>query len=111
MLVNFFFRLGVLAALVACLCVSVGRRHRAEEARRRERARQSPGTAFDVSAIAPRIQQLRQDYLAAPRSQPGHLCGRNGLLAVVRRWVANLSYFRRAGSGHEMRTPDAKPGL
>lgn len=104
---SFEFWLGVLAVLIAYLCVSVGLRLRAQAARRREHESQSPGEAFDVSAIAPKIQQIRQDYVAAVRSHRPHPYYRTGLIAAVRRLVANLSYFRRAGAEHDARRHEA----
>jgi hypothetical protein len=101
MLESFTFWLIVVAVLIAYLCVSVGLRWRAEEVRRRANEKQFTGTAFNVSAIAPRIQRLRQDHLAAERSRPHHSFYRTGLMAAARRMVANLMYFRRARPEHE----------
>ena len=100
------FWLIVLAVLIAYLCVSIGVRLRAEETGRRASEEQSAGTAFKVSAIAPQIQQLRQDHLAAS-SRPRHSFYRTGLMAAARRMVTSLSYFRRAGPEHETETRDA----
>lgn len=104
---SYTFWLIVLAALVAYLCVSVGKRLRAEEARRRERERQFPGTAFDVSAIAPQINRLRQDHLAAVHSHPRHARYRTAMVAAVRRLVTSLAYFRHDSSEHETQGHDA----
>jgi len=101
----FAFWLIVLAVLIAYLCVSVGLRLCAEEARRRASEEQFTGTAFKVSAIAPQIQQLRRDHLAA-RSRPPHSFYRTGLMAAARRMVTSLSYFRRPGPEHENRPTD-----
>jgi hypothetical protein len=103
---SFTFWLIVLAVLIAYLCVSVGLRLRAEEARRRASEEQFMGTAFKVSAIAPQIQQLRRDHLAA-RSRPPHSFHRTGLMAAARRMVTSLSYFRRARPEHETETHGA----
>jgi hypothetical protein len=99
--------LGVLAALSAYLGVSIGRRVRAEEARRRARERQSAGTAFDVSVIAPQIQRLRQDHLAASRPRQHFNFYRASLIAAARRVVTDLPYFRDARSDEEMQKHDA----
>ena|SRR6202034_1012019 len=96
---SFTFYLIVLTVLVAFLCVSVGRRLREEE--RRSRERQLPGTAFDVSAIAPRINRLRQDHLAAVQSRPHLAFYRRGLIAVAGRMIARLSFFQRPMREHE----------
>jgi hypothetical protein len=99
--------LGILAALSAYLCVSIGLRVRAEATRRRARERQSAGTAFDVSVIAPHIQRLRQDHLAASRPQQHFSFYRVSLIAAARRVVADLPYFRHARSDEEMQKHDA----
>jgi len=104
---SFTFWLIVLAVLIAYLCVSVGFRLCAEEARRRASEEQFTGTAFNVSVIAPQIQQLRQDHLAAARSRPRHFFYRTGLMAAARRMVTSLSYFRRATLEHETQKHDA----
>jgi len=91
---SFTFWLILLTVLIAYLCVSMGLRLRAEEARRRASEEQFTGTAFNVSVIAPLIQQLRRDHLAA-RSRPPHSFYRTGLMAAARRMVTSLSYFRR----------------
>jgi hypothetical protein len=111
---TFTFWLIVLALLVSYLLVSVERRHCAEEAREKEeRARRvarmghSPGAAFDVSAIAPRIERLRQNHLAAQHPRPHHAFYRKGLIAAVRQMVTSLPYFHRASSEPEMQKHDA----
>ncbi|HXR06783.1 MAG TPA: hypothetical protein VN765_05605 [Candidatus Acidoferrum sp.] len=104
---SYTFRLIALAALIAYLCMSVGQRLRAEEARRRERERQVPGTAFDASAIASQIGRLRQDHLAAVHSHPQHARCRTAMIATVRRLVTNLAYFRHERSEHETQGHDA----
>ena len=102
MLDSFTFWLILLAVLIAYLCVSVGLRLRAEEARRRASEEQFTGTAFE-----PQIQQLRQDHLAAARSRPHHSFYRTGLMAATRRMVTSLSYFRSARPEHETQTRPA----
>jgi hypothetical protein len=104
---SYIFRLIASAALIAFLCVSVGQRLRAQEARRRERELQFPGTAFDASTIAPQIRRLRQDHLAAVHSHPQHARCRTAMFAAVRRLVMDLPYFRREGSEHEIQGHDA----
>src|ERR1051326_1607968 len=94
------FWLLALALLTAYLFRSVRARHRAEEVRRR-RARESqlPWIAFDVSTIAPQIQRVRRDYVAAAHHRARHSSHRAGLLAAARRLVKSLPYFRRDGHG------------
>jgi hypothetical protein len=107
MFTSFTFWVSVLVVLIAYLCVSVAIRLRADEARRRARERQSPGTAFDVSAVAPQIRKVRQDHLTALRSRQHPPFYRAGLIAAARRLITSLSYFRRAGSKHEPQKHDA----
>ena len=106
---SFTIGLGVLGLLIAYLGISLTVRAwlrlRLEEAQCRARERQFPGTAFDVSAIAPQIQKLRQDYLAGVASPPEHSFYRMRLLAVARRIVTSLSYFRRGKPDPEMGEP------
>jgi hypothetical protein len=99
---SFTFWLIVLAVLIAYLCVSVGLRLRAEAARRRARESQSPGTAFDASAIAPQMQRLRQDYVAAAHSRQPHSSYRAKLVAKARQIVKGLAYFRHTKSEEEL---------
>ena len=91
-----------LALLSVYLCVSVGLRLRSEAARQRTGETQPPGTAFDVSAIAPQIQKLREDHLAAMRSRPHRSHYRAKLVAAARQVVTALAYFHRSGSEDEM---------
>ncbi len=100
MLHSFTFWLSVVAVLIAYLGFSVGRRWWADTLRRQARERQSSGTAFDASAIAPQLQRVRQDHLAVIKSRPQQLSYRAGLLAMARRMVASLPYFRHAGHEH-----------
>ena len=49
---------------------------------------QSRDKAFRVSAIAPKIQRVRQDYYAARRARPHDTFYRKGLLAAARQAAA-----------------------
>jgi hypothetical protein len=111
MLESFTFWLSVVAVLVAYLCASVGQRWRAEETRRRARERESPGTAFDVSAIAPQIRRVREDPLAVMRARRRYTHYRTELVAVARRMLSQLPFFRRESPEHEKSrsaTPDSR---
>jgi hypothetical protein len=101
MLESFTFWLSVVPVLITYLCVSVGlrwlaekRRQRLEERRQRFFWSQWQGKGFDVSVIAPKIQRVRQDPIAASKSRPHHIFYRRGLIAVARRMVTHLAYFR-----------------
>ena len=109
MLESLTFWLSVLAVLIAYLCVSVGLRWRAEEAKRRARESQSLGTAFDVSATAPQIRRVHQDPLAVLLARPRRNSYRAGLVAVARRMITHLSFFRRERSEHETQNRNAYP--
>ena len=108
----------VLAFLIAYLCFSIEKRRRAEEARwlawekeelerRLSRMQHTLGVSFDVSAIAPQIQRLRQDHLAAHHPRPHKSYYRRGLIAAFRQMVTSLPYFHREGPEHEMSKHDA----
>ena len=114
----FTFWLIVLAILIAYLCFSIEKRRFAEEAKwlarekeelkqRLSRMQHTPGISFDVSAIAPQIQRLRQDHLAALHPRPHETYYRRGLIAVFRQMVTSLPYFHREGTEHEMSKNDA----
>jgi hypothetical protein len=118
MLEFFTFWLIVLAVLIAYLCFSVEKRRRTEEARwlaregeERERwqtrLEHTPGASFDVSAIAPQIQRLRQDHLAALHHRPHEAFYRRGLIGAVRQMVTSLPYFHRVRPEQEMPKHDA----
>jgi hypothetical protein len=107
MLESSAFWLVVLAALVAYLCWSVGLRRREQEARRRDREKQWQGTGFDVSAIAPQIQRVRQAHLGAVPPQPHRASYHRRLVAVVGRLMGGFSYFRRARLEQETPRHDA----
>src|SRR5258708_37520054 len=70
-------------------------------------SRESPSVcaAFDVSSIAPQIQRVRQDHIAALRARPRHASHRAGLIAMARRMITHLSFFRRERSEHELKNP------
>ncbi|MCX6922662.1 MAG: hypothetical protein NT154_05520, partial [Verrucomicrobia bacterium] len=74
----------------------------AAAARQRARELRSPGTAFDVSAIAPQIQRLRQDHLAAVHSHQHSSSYKAKLVAAARRVVTALSYFHHSGPEDEL---------
>jgi hypothetical protein len=108
MLESFTFWLSVVAVLVVYLCASVGQRWRAEEARRRARERESPGTAFDISAIAPQIRRVREDPLAVMRARRRYTTHyRTELVAVARRMFSQFPFFRREGPEHEIQKRNA----
>jgi hypothetical protein len=108
---SYTFWLIVLAVLIVYLCVSVERRLRSEEARLEEERRQicaihSLGTATDISAIAPRIQRLRRDHLAAFHVRPHQAFYRRGLIAAVLQVVTGRAYFHRVRFEHDMEKHD-----
>ena len=103
MFISFTFWLSVVALLIAYLCFSVGRRWVTEEARRRSAETRVRGTAFDASTIAPQLERVRQDHLAVVHAQPHQTPFHLELIAVARRMVANLRYFRHARQEHEVR--------
>ena len=97
MLESFTFWLSILALLGAYLCVSVELRWRREEAARRSREPHLPGKAFDVSAIAPQIRQVRQDPLRVLQARGHPNPYRTRLLAAARCIIGGLPFFGRRG--------------
>ena len=108
----------VLALLSAYLCFSIEKRRRAEEAKwlAQENERRAKwqaqlaemfGADSVVAAIAPTIQRLRQNHLAALQTRPHEAYYRRGLIAAVRQMVTNLPYFHRVRPEHEVPKPDA----
>jgi hypothetical protein len=104
MFVSTTFQLILVALLLACLPLSFERRRRAEQTQwlareREEEAKQqagrkaSPGEASLVAALAPQMEQIRQNYLAARHSRPHDSFYRRGLLAEARQAIMNLSFF------------------
>jgi hypothetical protein len=66
-----------------------------------------PGKAFDASAIAPRIRQVRQDPLQVVQARGHPSPDRTRLLAAARRIIAGLPFFGRDRSEHEMHNRNA----
>ena len=97
MLDSFTCGLIALVTLTAYLCVSVLRRPRARAARQRE----SVGKGFEVSAIAPHVQRIRDDHLAEKSSRPHPSPHRARSLSAARRFIARLAYFRGEKFEHE----------
>jgi hypothetical protein len=50
------------------------------------------GTGFDPSAITPKIEKVRQDYLAEKHPPESHF--RRGLMAFARQTVGHLAFFQ-----------------
>src|SRR3954451_11937063 len=95
------FLFSLLAVLVAYLFFSFELRWRAGERRRRSRASQSPGKAFDVSVIAPQIRRVRQDPVAALQTRRHYTYYRAGLILAAQRMISGFSFFHRERSDHE----------
>jgi len=94
----FTFGLVVLGVLVAYLVVSLGIHGYMEGIKRRPHEREFKAKAFEVSAIAPQIQQVRQNHVAAIRARPPVSSYRTELMALARQMIARAPYFRRQNS-------------
>jgi hypothetical protein len=72
-------------------------------------SRESPriGAALDVSAIAPRLRELREDYIAALRTRPHPVCHRAELVATARRAIAQLHFFHHEKPADEIESHKA----
>jgi hypothetical protein len=114
----YVFLLIVLAALLAYLLYSIGRRGRAEDAEwlacereaqeeRQARWRELPEGASPFSAIAPQIERVRHDYVAALHSRPHDGFYRRAMVAAFRQAVTRLSFFQDAKSEAEGQKNDA----
>ena len=89
----------VFALVVFYVCVRYWQHVRAQDAARREREMQTPGTPFEVASIAPQVKRLRQDYVEAAHARSNQAIHRPGLLSAVRRMISTLAYFHREGHG------------
>ena len=107
--------LGALLLLATYLCISVGRRRRKLwRQQRADRFPDQPGDrefrrhwqpqAFDAPRIAPQVQQIRRDPVAAVRNRPWHAGYRQQLMASVRESILNLAYFQLAKGGAPRKT-------
>jgi hypothetical protein len=66
-----------------------------------------PRTSGFLSAIALRIERLRQDHLAGVQARPHQACYQRSLIAAFLQAVTSRSYFRRARFEHEIEKHDA----
>jgi hypothetical protein len=87
----------VVATLMIYLLVSIVLRRRAEWLRRRHHL----SKAIDVSAIAPQVQRVRQDHLAALHSRPHPTAHGARLIAAARLLIVSLPCFRRTRTEDE----------
>jgi hypothetical protein len=92
--------LGVLALLASYLCGRSYLRHReAWRQRREDKARERvfredwQPTVLDTASIAPQIEKLRRDYVAAVHSRPPPAGFHSRLIASVRTTIKQLPYF------------------
>jgi hypothetical protein len=99
--------LGVLAMLVAYLCVSIGLRHRAERSRQKPWPVDWQHQGFNPEPLSPRMRELRRDYVSAVRARPSHSWHHQGLLAQARQAVIRFAYFR-AGVAADSRSSTAQ---
>jgi len=68
--------------------------------------RQWQGRPFDANTIAPRIQQVRRDYVTEVQAHYSFGGYRGQLLASTRRTVASLPFFQR----RDRRDAETDPG-
>ncbi len=103
---SFALRLGLLAGLLAYLCINVARRWRAQDAKwlaeqSAQRAREKQFLPTHISALAPQVRLLRHHHFALVHSRPHLAFYRRGLIAAALRLVRSLSYFRHPRSDHQ----------
>jgi hypothetical protein len=68
---------------------------------------EGPGTAFDVSLIAPQIRRVRQDHLKALRTRPHPTPHRMTLIATALRMISHFPFFHHERSEDEIHNQDA----
>jgi|ERR1035441_8015843 hypothetical protein len=92
--------LSVLTLLVSYLCRrsyirhrQAWRRHRQAMARERVFREDWQPTVLDTASIAPQIEKLRRDYVAAVHSRPRPAGFHSRLIASVRTTIKQLPYF------------------
>jgi hypothetical protein len=62
---------------------------------------------MDVSAIAPQIQRLHEDHLAAFHARPHQAYYQRSLISAFLQAVTSRSYFHRVRLEHEIEKHDA----
>jgi hypothetical protein len=98
--------IGIVAASVAMV---LWRKQPRRPRPRPEREWHWNGMVFDTRAISPRVQQVRNDYLAAFHRRQHPLFHPATLLEAARRMVAGLAYFRGIGDERLNETETASP--
>jgi len=68
---------------------------------RRRRKSETPSHGIDVSALTPKIQRVRQDYVATLHSSPRPASHKTGLVAASRRIIASLAFFQAGDAERE----------
>ena len=109
MFTSFTFWLILLAVLIIYFSSSVVLRLRAEELEsRRANDRLFTRKAFNATAIAPQIQQLRERRIVTTHSRKQQHFYRSQLISSARQMVICLSYFSSAAhkSEHEKQRHD-----
>jgi hypothetical protein len=96
------FWLIVLAVLIVYLGVSLGVHAYIQEVRQRPQERQFEGHGFQVSTIASRVEQVRQDHLGFTQNKPKNSSYRTELMASARRMLIGMSFFQRKRSEDDM---------
>ena len=88
------FRETILLSVAGLFAGYLHWQHRRRIRQRLTAERQWTGRALDASRVAPRIQQLREDYLAGLHSCSRDWAYRRALIASARRALAWLAFFR-----------------
>lgn len=99
-----FILLGVALMLLACLYWRSWLRDRRESSER-----PSTGHGIDLTGISDRVERVRHDYVIELHSRPHAAAQRKDLLAMTRRAVGRLTYFRGRASRNDVSSePDTE---
>ncbi len=85
-------------ALLGSYLIAKHRQRERARARQPLDERHMTGTGFDAHTVAPRIRQVRRDYVAQIHLRPRTASHREVILATFRDAVRRLSFFQNAAT-------------
>jgi hypothetical protein len=103
------FWLVIVVVLSLFLVLNVALRYRRDRRRSRVRGQNPPARTFDARLLAPRLLEVRQDYLACLHDHSLSIVRRRNRLAEARERLAELEYFREhTGGGEHLHLSNSK---